>query len=274
MRHSGRVRDGPDSMGGRFIVPTVGGTQTSPLPYKLAAGTRGMSLQSDLRRDVDNILKRKRELRTGRSVPESKDVRFAGGVTLEAAFLYADLRDSTTLASTDPPVAADVFQSFLSTTARIIKSEHGEIRSFDGDRIMAVFVGDNRFDLAAKCGLKMNWTFKNIISPKLLERHGEALKDFKLDYTTGVDAGTILAIRGGVRDDNDLVWIGRAPNIGAKLSGLKTGHRTYITGSVYDKLSDSMKTGGEPKRSMWEACRWKAFDNLRLFRSNWTWEMN
>ncbi len=140
--------------------------------------------------------------------------------------------------------------------SRVIKAEGGEIRSFDGDRVMAVFIGDTRHDAAARCALKMSWAFVNIVKPKLEAAFPRGLAGYALAYTTGIDVGEVWAIRGGVRNDNDLVWVGRAPNLGAKLSGMKTGHRSYITGAVFDKLSDTVKYGGNPKASMWEQTAW------------------
>lgn len=234
-----------------------------------------MGLKDDLVKNVTDIIAAKRELREGRKVPESGDVGFLGAaVSLDVVFLYADLRDSTALATKDKNVAADVFQVFLSTMSRVIKSEGGEIRSFDGDRVMAVFIGDSRFDCAARCGLKMSWAFLNVVKPKLETAYPKDLAGFTLAYTTGIDAGPIWAVRGGVRNDSDLVWVGRAPNLGAKLSAMKTGVRTYITGTVYDKLSANLKNGGNPIQSMWDARLWTDQGQMRIYRSNWTWAIH
>ena len=234
-----------------------------------------MGLKDDLIRNVADIIAAKRDLRDGRKVPESSDVGFLGtAVKLDAVFLYADLRDSTTLATKDKNVTANVFQVFLSTMSRVIKAESGEIRSFDGDRVMAVFIGDSRFDAAARCGLKMSWAFLNIVKPKLEAAFPKGLAGFTLGYTAGIDAGEIWAVRGGVRNDNDLVWVGRAPNLGAKLSAMKSGFRTYITGTVYDKLSASVKNGGSPSQSMWDERSWTDQDKMRIYRSNWTWTIS
>jgi adenylate cyclase len=82
-----------------------------------------------------------------------------GAVKVRGAFLYADLTDSTSLALKAKSLAAKVFQAFLSTMTRIIIAENGQIRSFDGDRVMGVFIGDRANDAAARCALKMQWAF-------------------------------------------------------------------------------------------------------------------
>src|SRR3954467_7943877 len=103
-----------------------------------------MSLTDDLSRDVDGILRQEWNIRDGQVVPKTEDVALAGGaVKLAVTMLYADLADSTELAMTyDKRVAAKVFKSFLSCSSKLIRAEGGEIRSFDGDRVMGVFIGN------------------------------------------------------------------------------------------------------------------------------------
>ena len=74
-----------------------------------------------------------------------------------------------------------------------------------------------------------------------------------------------------MRNDNDLVWVGRAPNVAAKLSGIREGnYPTFITGDVYDKLMADVKvTNG---RNMWEERSWKNQPVSRVFRSSWQWK--
>ena len=63
--------------------------------------------------------------------------------------------------------AAENYKTFLRCTSKIIRSEGGEIRSFDGDRVMGIFICDTRFDAATRCGLKINWAVKNIVKAKM-----------------------------------------------------------------------------------------------------------
>jgi hypothetical protein len=78
-------------------------------------------------------------------------------------------------------------------------------------------------------------------------------------------------VRAGIRNNNDLIWIGRAPNVAAKLSGLReTDYRSYISGTVYDALAPEGKTSTNGK-SMWEERKWSAGPIERIFRSSWIW---
>ena len=194
-----------------------------------------MSLSDDLKNDVNNIISTNWNLRKGQKVPTTSEVALNGGaVELEATFLYADLANSSRMAKVfDRRVTAKIIKTFLATTARVIRSLDGEIVSFDGDRIMGVFIGDSKNTTAAKCALQIKYTVHNIIRPKFEEKY-ETVKNasFRIDHGAGVDSGTVLAVRGGARGANDLIWIGRAPNLAAKLSDIRESpYQTFITHS-------------------------------------------
>lgn len=235
-----------------------------------------MAIAEDLSAIVDTIINQEWNIRDGQVVPKTEDVALAGGaVKLNAAVLYADLADSTDLAMNyDKRVAAKVFKSFLSVSSSLIKTMGGEIRSFDGDRVMGVFKTKTPNSDAAKCGLKINWAFLNIIKPKL-EKIYPSLKtgSYKLAHCVGVDSGEMLIVRGGVRNHNDLVWVGRAPNIAAKLSTRRNSpYHTYITKDVYNQLIDSVKFSSD-KKNIWQELSAKdKVKGITIYRSSWTWK--
>ncbi len=74
-----------------------------------------------------------------------------------------------------------------------------------------------------------------------------------------------------MRNDNDLVWVGRAANYAAKLSSLNDRHPIFITADVFDTMLDEVKYGGDPKRLMWEQRQWSQMGNVRVHSSDWTW---
>jgi adenylate cyclase len=230
-----------------------------------------MGLSDDLASDVNDIVSQAWDIRDGRVVPESTDVAFAGGgVKLTATILYSDLADSTGLAMKyDRRVAAKVGKAFLSTCSKIIRAQDGEIRSFDGDRVMAAFIGDAKNTSAAKCALMINHCFLKILKPRL-EQQYPALKEFKLAHCTGVDTSEVLIVRGGIRKNNDLIWIGQAPNAAAKLSNLRSSpHFSYITANVYKAMRDEAKL--HDGKAMWERCTWNNGPVSDIYRSSWTW---
>jgi len=80
---------------------------------------------------------------------------------------------------------------------------------------------------------------------------------FKFAQSVGVDTGSIRVARAGVRNDNDLVRVGRVPNIAAKLSSIReSGFSSYVTEDVYEKLYGSAKISSDG-RAMWEQRSWQ-----------------
>jgi adenylate cyclase len=233
-----------------------------------------MGVLEDVEGDVGGVLKDAWNIRDGQVVPTTDTVVLAGGgVKLSATFLYADLADSTKLAMWDRRVTARVCKAFLAVSSRLIKASGGEVRSFDGDRVMGVFVGSTKNTSAIKCGLKINYVFGKVLKPRFDAKY-EALRNgtHVLGHGTGIDTSEVLAVRGGVRNSNDLIWVGRAPNIAAKLCNLREPpFNTFISGTVYDAATDEAKTSSDG-RPMWEERRWTQGPIERVFRSSWTWK--
>lgn len=224
---------------------------------------------------VRDILAASWNEREGQVVPTTDDVVLKNGaVSLDAVFLYGDLHRSTALAEiATRKQAAKVIRAYLSSMSRVIKVRGGEIRSFDGDRVMAIFVGDGKNSAAAKCALQMNYVLTKILRPKI-ESAYPSLKGsgFTVAHAVGVESGSVLIVRAGVRGSNDLVAVGPAPNLAAKLSDLRTGYSSYISSSVHGRLNEESKFGGNPKRAMWTKTSQKVNDaDTVVYASNWHW---
>ncbi len=235
-----------------------------------------MSLSDDISSDIQKVIDTPWDLRKGQKVPTPEDVKLAGGaVELEATFLYADLANSSRMAKVlDRRIAAKIMKSFLSTTCRLIRARGGTVVSFDGDRVMGIFLGDSKNTSAAKCALQINYVVTKVIRPKF-EKTYDSVKnaDFKITHAVGVDTGTILGVRGGSHGSNDLIWVGRAANFAAKLSDIRMAYtKSFITVSVYNMLHDSSKLDGDNK-NMWEKATYDYLgENITIYRSSYHWE--
>src|SRR3982751_2215995 len=93
------------------------------------------------------------DITNSRTVPTSEAMTYGNDARkIVATYLYADMVDSTLLAQTfEPEVAARVIRSYVNGAATIIKRTGGHIRSFDGDRVMGIYIGDNKTSAAARC---------------------------------------------------------------------------------------------------------------------------
>jgi class 3 adenylate cyclase len=229
-----------------------------------------VGLKEDLQAAAKKIFHDDRwTMRDGNVVPEPEDLRLGNdAVNLDGTVLYADLSDSTKLVDTKKPTfAAEVYKTYLACAARIIKNEGGTITAYDGDRAMAVFIGELRNTRAVQAAFKINGAVWDIIKLALKEEYPDT--DYILKHVIGIDTSKLLASRIGVRNDNDLVWVGRAANYAAKLTTLPDDFSIWITQSIYDDMRDSVKFGGPNKLLMWEARLWTAMNNMKIYRSNW-----
>jgi class 3 adenylate cyclase len=236
---------------------------------RLPSQPRGSYLKDDLDAEVKKIFREQWSERDGQIVPEPTDLALGNdAVLLDATVLYADMADSTKLVdSYEPEFAAEVYKTYLACAARIIKNQTGVITAYDGDRVMGVFIGKSKNTCAVRAAFKINGAVWDIIKPALKRQYPNT--DYDLKPVIDVDTSKLLVGRIGVRNDNDLVWVGRAANYAAKLSSLSDGFTTYITDSVYNIMVDSVKYGGVNKEHMWQELTWTAMDNISIYGSIW-----
>jgi class 3 adenylate cyclase len=227
-----------------------------------------MGLKNDLESEVAAIFRAKWDTRDGNVVPSDDSLKLGNdAVKLDATVLYADLANSTAMVDQNVDfVAAEIYKTFLHSAAKIIRSEAGVITAYDGDRIMAVYIGDLKNSRAARTALKINHAMQYIIAPA--KQAVYANNASVLQHVVGIDTSALFVAKTGVRGANDLVWVGRAANYAAKLSALPETYPTYITREVYDVMIPELKTW-EDGRAMWESVRWNTFDDRLIYRSNW-----
>lgn len=229
-----------------------------------------MSLKDDLTSEVTRIFKFQWEEQTTTNVPAAEDLRLDANHAkkLESAtVLYADLDGSTNMVDTyNWEFSAEIYETYLRCAARIIKAENGVITAYDGDRVMAIFTGGSKNTAAARCALKINFAVRNIIQPVIDAQY--SAKSFQLKHVVGIDTSQLHAARIGVRNDNDLVWIGRAANYAAKLTSL-AGKATWITKDVYDQLHHDLKFSNG--KSIWIAHNWIPMNSISIYSSSYWW---
>lgn len=181
--------------------------------------------------------------RKGTVVPAAKDIGLGNvAVELQATILYADMAQSTQLVDSEEwYMAAKIYKSYLHCATKIIISQQGTIASFDGDRVMGIFIGDKKEIRAARAALKINGAVDNIINPRLCQRYPKT--KYKVNHSVGIDSSVIRAVRAGIRNNNDIVWVGRAANHAAKLCGLRKStdrYKLFISKVVYKALDASV----------------------------------
>lgn len=209
-----------------------------------------MALNEEVRSGVEGVLAAEWDSRNGQVVPETADIALKNGaVKLDATYLYADMADSTGLAQRHRDWAvAKIIRCYLNAASRIIRAREGAIRSFDGDRVMGIFVGTGKNTSAAKAALNISWAVNKVIDPALKTKWKDL--NWTIGHGIGIDTGEAMLVRGGVHGQNDIISIGSAPNVAAKLSELRGGRAINISKAVYGKLADESRYASGV--DMWE----------------------
>jgi class 3 adenylate cyclase len=223
-----------------------------------------MPLKEELEKAVKEIFASRWTPRNGTTVPEDKTIGLGNdAVKFKATVLYADLADSTEMVKTEPDYrAAEIYKTFLHCAAKIIRSEGGTITAYDGDRIMAVYIGDDKNPSAARTALKIKWAVNNIIRPTHKKQYPNST--YNLSHVVGIDTSDLFVARTGVRGANDLVWVGTSANYAAKMAALPDAYSTYITAEVYNSLTQVTKLSNGT--NMWQAATW---NGITIYRSNY-----
>lgn len=228
-----------------------------------------MTLKTELLAEANKTLTARwnEQVTTNIPVPEDLLLNSNHAKHLESAtVLYADLDGSTNMVDNyNWAFSAEIYKIYLKSAAKIIRAEGGTITAYDGDRIMAVFIGNSKNTSAVTAALKINYAVQNILRPAINDQYPKTT--FTLNHTIGIDTSSLHASRIGVRGDNDIVWVGKAANYAAKLCS-ESARPIWITKSVYDNIHESVKLS---TTSMWQSFKWGTMNNLEIYGTTYHW---
>lgn len=227
-----------------------------------------MSVADDIRKNSNDAFGVSWAVRDGQVVPAATDLKLGNDAVrfADATILYADLDGSTDLVGSNRwQFAGEVYKTFLYSASRLIRRHGGTIVSYDGDRVMGVFISQNQCNEAVSCALEINYAVKNIVQAELEKGW---TTDFKIRHVIGIDISEVRAARTGVRGDNDIVWIGNAANLAAKLTALSADQPTWITKRVHDRLKDNQKLGSNGE-NIWKRWNWSQHRQDPIFSTTY-----
>lgn len=230
-----------------------------------------MTFSDDLQAEIREIFHAQWQVTDGRVIPSPEDVGLGNKAKkLDVAILYADMKGSTEMVKKyRREYCAEIYKTFLLACCRVIRRNGGDLISFDGDRIMGAFIGDEKNSAAAKAALNIKWVIDNIVQAEHDARYSTTAN--KIGYTIGVDSQTHYAVRTGIRGGNDLVWVGNAANLAAKLTNHDWNpYRSIITSRVYNSLNDGSKYDSSGK-NMWISEYSSEIDE-QVFKSSYYWK--
>lgn len=165
--------------------------------------------------------------------------------------------------------SAEIYKTFLLTCCKVIRRNGGELISFDGDRIMGAFIGDGKNSTAAKAALNIKYAITKIVQDEHNSQYPNTNRT--IGYTVGVDTAEHYAVRTGIRGSNDLVWVGNAANLAAKLTSHNWApYHTIITSRVYNSLNADSKFDSNGK-NMWISAHSDEIDET-VYKSSYHWK--
>jgi class 3 adenylate cyclase len=135
---------------------------------------------------------------------------------------------------------------------------------------MGVFVGGSMNSNASICGREIHWAVRQIIDPAARKQFKSIRdNDIEICHGVGIDVGEVRAVRSGIRNNNDLIWIGKAASFSAKLSDIRDpGNHTYISSRTFNKLGKSAKYDADGK-SRWVSAKFSfAGETETVYKTN------
>jgi class 3 adenylate cyclase len=233
-----------------------------------------MGLKEDLDAELNAIFSGGFQERDGQKVPEPEDVRLGNdAVKIEGTVLYADLAESTALVRRYQWwFAAEVYKAYIITACRIIRNNYSIITAFDGDRVMAVYMGGSRDANAVRTALQINYAVSNLINKIIKSKFSKFSTEYLVKQSVGIDRSLLYAVRTGIRGSNDLVWVGTAANNAAKMCSIRDGYPTHISMEVYTQLDDATRYSSDSRTNMWESYYWNDI-SANICRSSYWWEI-
>src|SRR5215211_1166916 len=127
-----------------------------------------MSLVSDLEKKVSNYLAGDYQTYEPQGVPNPEDIPLGNeAARLKATTLFIDVRQSSDITNAfRRQTAAKMMKGYFDGAVRIINKNGGKVRSFNGDGMLAIFVGDYRSNNAVKAAMQVDWFVLYVLQPK------------------------------------------------------------------------------------------------------------
>ena len=158
----------------------------------------------------------------------------------EATAVFADLKDSTELNTTESPrIAARAYTYFIRAMALTLERFSARYVDIQGDGIFGLFSGPESAYLAAASGI----TMKTLVEREVSDRFkNDAGVGWKLTAGIGIDRGTLLVRRLGLRGTKqNEVWAGKPVNMAAKLSSLAASNEMVVSDRVFNEYERASK---------------------------------
>lgn len=172
--------------------------------------------------------------------PDSRLTHGSTGFLGEFTFLYVDMRGSSSFTDEHRlQTITKIYKVFHHSMVECIKENNGKVRSFDGDRVLAVFEGKRKINNAIECAMQMIGIKYDILQPKIKTYYNND----SFSFGVGIATGNVMISKAGVgydKNNRDLIWIGDPANLGAKLSDqADSPYSIHICKKTFGRLLDN-----------------------------------
>lgn len=237
-----------------------------------------MGYITDLDSKVKDYLEGDYEIVETKNIPSPENVPFGKkAFKIKLMSLCIDLRKSTDLLTVhDKETCGKIHKAYLTIASKIITENGGQLRSFNGDSVLAFWPCQYKSDVdkAVSTAMKLKWAL-DIKFSSYFEEYS------KIDFGIGLDLGDVYIIRAGLPkndNNNDLVFLGMCVNFSCMLANQAYGpNHVEISTIVYDNLTEYLLIGTNPKgirENMWAdgIAKWKG-KNWKTRLTSWHWEI-
>lgn len=214
-----------------------------------------MPMKKDIKDVVSQLLAASEyQIYDGENIPGAGDSRLTfgnTGVRFDAVVLYIDMRGSTQVLNAHKPQSvAKIHKAYLFIATKVIGERGGQIRSYNGDSILAFFPGKS------KAAVSKAITAAGQIRFMLVNECAAEFGRYRpVDFGIGLDVGSILCVKAGVgRNDNhnDLLWLGNAVNRATKLSdAARSPAHVWASQGVRDLMEDAGRYHSQTRQELW-----------------------
>jgi class 3 adenylate cyclase len=218
-------------------------------------------------KDLDNKIKDYMdgdyEVVETKTIPSVQDVAFGKkAYKIKLTAFCIDLRKSTDLLRVhDKETCGKIHKSFLTIASKIITENGGQLRSFNGDSVLAFWPAQykHQIESAVRTGFQLKWALTVKFAPYFKQY-------CTLDFGIGIDWGDVFIVRSGLPmndNNNDLVFLGMSVNYANAIANQAHGpNHLEISTDTYNNLTDEWligTNGSGNKVNMWSngTINWK-----------------
>jgi len=236
-----------------------------------------MSLKEEIIQKVKDYMTSQYEVTDANVVPDKQSISFGAKAKKmkHAIVLYADLRDSRGILSDNSHIlACRAHKAFLYAASKCIRNESGELRSFNGDSVLAFFMGEDAAKRAVRSAMKIKCAVITIINPILEEKEKK-----KLNFGIGIGQGEIMVVKSGVHGEEiyqDLIWIGWPTYHAFEYGNMaKSPRNIWISKNIWNAIKDDNSMIYSNGENMWVYSddHEFSFGKVRVYKTSYYWNL-